>query len=247
MYSWPEEWFLFLDADMAVINPNHLIEDYIPSDPEVHVVFYNRIFNHEVMAGSYLIRNSEYSRDFLIHWSNYEYKLPRSFHGSDNGALHSAIVSYELPLQKNSRKHCENFWAIAKDYDSLSVYEVCMQLILSSNSLKHILILQKGTSWARDGWLTNSVWCEKDFILHGWQKRSKDKMRFARWHSPVVDGYWDRALCGTLDAHLNWRYKDSFIASSKAIEMRLNQIIRSVHGNFEWIQVDSERTNFINA
>ncbi|VDM62863.1 unnamed protein product [Angiostrongylus costaricensis] len=243
IFAWPEEWFLFLDADMAIINPNHLIEEYIPSDPTVHVVFYNRIFNHEVMAGSYLIRKSNYSRNFLIHWSDYEYKLPSSFHGSDNGALHSAIVSYEQPLQENSRKRCESFWATSKDYDSLSIYEVCMQLILASNSLQHILILQKGTAWARDGWLTNSVWCDKDFILHGWQKRRKDKMSFARWHSPVVDGYWDKALCGTPHAHLNWRYKDSFIASAEAIQMRLDKAIRNVRGNFEGIQVVLERAN----
>ncbi|RCN29773.1 START domain protein [Ancylostoma caninum] len=88
MSSWPEEWLLFLDADMAVINPNHLIEEYIPSDPDIHIVFYKRIFNHEVMAGSYLIRNSGLSRKFLIHWSLYEFSLPKSFHGSDNGAIH---------------------------------------------------------------------------------------------------------------------------------------------------------------
>ncbi|VDK69299.1 unnamed protein product, partial [Cylicostephanus goldi] len=54
--SWSEDWLLFLDADMAVVNPNHLIEEYIPANPDIHVVFYNRIFNHEVMAGSYLLR-----------------------------------------------------------------------------------------------------------------------------------------------------------------------------------------------
>uniref|UniRef100_A0A0K0D992 Nucleotid_trans domain-containing protein n=1 Tax=Angiostrongylus cantonensis TaxID=6313 RepID=A0A0K0D992_ANGCA len=226
MFAWPEEWFLFLDADMAIINPNHLIEEYIPSDPA------------------------------------------------------SAIVSYELPLQENSRKRCESFWATAnhrkkvvlfRDYDSLSMYEVCMQLILASNSLQHILILQKvlGTAWARDGWLTNSVWCDKDFILHGWQKRRKDKMRFAGWHSPVVDGYWDNALCRTPHAHLNWsfsilhaqlrftsgirsvignesvvtKYKDSFIASTRAIQMRLDKAIRNVRSNFEGIQVLLEQAN----
>ncbi|KAK6057851.1 hypothetical protein COOONC_04593, partial [Cooperia oncophora] len=205
MSSWEEEWLLFLDADMAVINPNHLIEEYIPSDPDIHIVFYNRIFNHEVMAGSYLTRNSNYSYNFLMHWSNYEFKLPHSFHGSDNGAIHSAIVSYEVPAQDAARKKCENFWLAAKDFNSLSIYEVCMQMILSLNQLKHILILPKGTSsWARDGWLTNSAWCERDFILHGWQKRRKDKMRFARWHSPFVDAAWDLTLCGASDSYLNW-------------------------------------------
>ncbi|PIO59453.1 hypothetical protein TELCIR_19083, partial [Teladorsagia circumcincta] len=113
MSLWDEQWLLFIDADMAIINPNHLIEEYVPSDPDVHIVFYNRIFNHEVMAGSYLTRNSNYSYNFLLHWSNYEFKLPQSFHGTDNGAIHSAIISYELPAKDVARKNCEKFWSSA--------------------------------------------------------------------------------------------------------------------------------------
>ena len=55
--NWPEQWLLFLDADMGVINPNHLIEDYLPREPDQsQIVFYQRIMNNEVMAGSYLFR-----------------------------------------------------------------------------------------------------------------------------------------------------------------------------------------------
>lgn len=32
------EWVLFLDADMAVINPNHLIEDFLPAEKGIDLV-----------------------------------------------------------------------------------------------------------------------------------------------------------------------------------------------------------------
>lgn len=47
-------FFYFLDADMGVVNPNHLLEDYVNVDSDV--VFYERIFNFEFMAGSYIIK-----------------------------------------------------------------------------------------------------------------------------------------------------------------------------------------------
>ncbi|WKX92247.1 hypothetical protein Q1695_010352 [Nippostrongylus brasiliensis] len=241
MKSWKEEWLLFLDADMAVINPNHLIEEYVPDDPNVHLVFYNRIFNHEVMAGSYLIRNVNYSYDFLIRWSDYEFQLPKSFHGSDNGAIHSVIVSFALPSQTENREKCEKLWRNARDYDTLSTYEVCMQMILSANSLEHIRILEKGKSWARDGWLTNSAWSNRDFIVHGWQKRRKDKMRFARWHSPLVESVWNPALCKSSDAFLNWRYKDTFIKTDEEIKEQLDNTINTIAEDFRSIRATVEK------
>jgi hypothetical protein len=51
------EWFLFLDGDIGVVNPQHRIEEWIPEEDEgVDVVFYYRDFDWEVMAGAYLAR-----------------------------------------------------------------------------------------------------------------------------------------------------------------------------------------------
>lgn len=81
-------WLLFVDADIGVINANHLVEDFVPRNGHTDLVFYQRIFNGEIASGSYLVRNSEFSINFLHYWANYEDKLPWSWHGSDNGAIH---------------------------------------------------------------------------------------------------------------------------------------------------------------
>uniref|UniRef100_A0A1I8BY18 Hexosyltransferase n=1 Tax=Meloidogyne hapla TaxID=6305 RepID=A0A1I8BY18_MELHA len=57
------EWVLFLDADIGVVNPSHLVEDYLPKTTSMDreqmipdLVFYERIFNGEFVAGSYIAR-----------------------------------------------------------------------------------------------------------------------------------------------------------------------------------------------
>ena len=48
------EWILFIGADMAVINPNHLIEEWI--DDSYNLLFYSRMFNFEIMTDAYLAK-----------------------------------------------------------------------------------------------------------------------------------------------------------------------------------------------
>lgn len=48
------DYILFVDSDMGVINPKRRIEEFIVRDKDI--TFYNRMWNVEIMAGSYLAK-----------------------------------------------------------------------------------------------------------------------------------------------------------------------------------------------
>lgn len=61
------DYALFIDADMAVINPNHLLEEYIARHTagNLDLIFSDRIFTNEIMAGSYFAKLVLF-RQFLL-------------------------------------------------------------------------------------------------------------------------------------------------------------------------------------
>ncbi|VDN01790.1 unnamed protein product, partial [Thelazia callipaeda] len=218
------EWFLFIDADMAVINPSHLIEEWI--DTNVNLIFYNRIFNQEIMAGSYIIRNTPYSREFLRFWANYEDKLPFHIFGSDNGALHVNFISF-FTFSFVERRFCERIWQNAS-FDGLSIYVSCIRRIIGEAPIwpGQVRILPKGKAWARDTWLTDSMWSKRDFVLHGWQRRKINGVMFGGWPSPISLHNFNLSLCKDFKtAFTNWHYKDSFIRNDIEIDNWLNKKI----------------------
>jgi hypothetical protein len=221
------EYILFLDADMGIVNPNHLIEEYI--DPKFGLTFYERIFNFEVMAGSYIVKNTPYAVQFLKEWVSYEKKLPNSFHGTDNAAIHQVLVGWYSPNDKRNIK-CQQIWEKSKNWDGVWMYVACARSLLNNTLVfDKIKILPKSfhLSWARDGWLTNSQWSPKDFIFHGWQKRRLQKIEFAGWFNPLIDNeYFDLQRCFPNQANLNWKYKDTFIKRNDEISEKIGKIAK---------------------
>ncbi|TKR93953.1 hypothetical protein L596_008312 [Steinernema carpocapsae] len=226
-------WILFIDADMGVINPNHLIEEYIPDSAEI--IFYERIFNHEIMAGSYLFKNSKYARDFLDFWADYQFRLPNSVHGTDNGAIHNVFIDQLRP--DLNKQVCQRIWNNSKNYDDLWNYVTCTRWLIGEQSefdSGRVLLIKKGrNAWCRDGWLTNSLWSRQDFMLHGWQLRKRDSTGFASWPIPFASGHrFDESLCASSEAHLNWPYKNSFVRPDEEIDRWISATIKEVHRDY---------------
>ncbi|KAI1699628.1 hypothetical protein DdX_17227 [Ditylenchus destructor] len=237
------DYALFIDADMAVINPNHLLEEYIARHTagNLDLIFSDRIFTNEIMAGSYFAKNTEYSRNFLLDWANYFYNLPNSFHGTDNGAIHSLFLDrFCRDCENHWVKLCKRLWHTSQDYNGLSLYTSCVRYVLGDRSLlkdvrgggQIIILIEYVDFWVRDGWLTENQWSGRDFLLHGWQKRRRDKVVFGRWHSPLVindqsndTSIFDEGRCtpGNSNAYLNWPYKDTFIKSDDFISRLISQ------------------------
>ncbi|PAV61243.1 hypothetical protein WR25_15530 isoform G [Diploscapter pachys] len=80
------DYVVFLDGDIGVANPNRTIEEFITDNSEI--IFYDRFWNWEIMAGSYIARNTPWTRKFLRGFSNYNFRLPKGYDGTDNGAIH---------------------------------------------------------------------------------------------------------------------------------------------------------------
>ncbi|RCN44997.1 hypothetical protein ANCCAN_08992, partial [Ancylostoma caninum] len=174
------EYILFLDADIGVVNPKKRIEQFL--DAKAEVIFYDRFFNWEVMAGAYLARNTDWTKNFLDGFANYEFRLPKSFHGTDNGALHVSdsrlvvadkayLAEVILGANNTGLTACLHVYGNSKNFDDLFMYEACVRKLLGNGvHFGRIKILPKGTAWARDNWMTNSLWNpERDFMMHNWK------------------------------------------------------------------------------
>ena len=92
------------------------------------LIFYERWFNGEVVAGGYGAKNNEKTREFLKMWADLELDQPEGFSSADNGAIHVALMKWFKGKQRVSKKKVEwpKTWLLLKNPQFLSyLHEMC--------------------------------------------------------------------------------------------------------------------------
>ncbi|KAL6741217.1 hypothetical protein Aduo_014492 [Ancylostoma duodenale] len=200
------DYVLFLDSDIGVVNPKRRIEEFL--DPHVDIIFYDRFYIWEVMAGSYLVKNSVWSKNFLLDFANYSSRLSKNIYAGDNGPLHAYLAERILPANNSELATCLRISENITGYGDLFLYEVCIRKLLGyGTSFGRIKILHKGTGWARDPRMTNSKWSrERDFMFHN--MKEKTKIRYTNTPIPIAAEpssdwpNWYTPFVGKLDLNL---------------------------------------------
>jgi len=166
-------WFLVLDADNAVVNFNHRIEDY--GHPTKDVIHGLRFHNNEVMAGYYMVRNTAYGREYVRDWSLLGPKH-KDIHGysgmnEDNGALHWHLLHKLGNERLNGWTECRNVGKAGRNYGQ---FVTCFHAVLKTggcqvapdNEWDKIAIWPHGKFVSYDGWVTYYKYTDRTFMHH---------------------------------------------------------------------------------
>lgn len=131
----------------------------------------------------------------------------------------------EFSFDASSQKlACYDLWNKSRGYEDLFAYQACTQAKLglnkthfSQNKLK--LIRKNAVGWVRDGYLTDSSWALRDFMIHGW-KRSKLN---SEWKWPFIRKIFDLETCQRLPLLKTFQYNKAFVKSNAKISESLEK------------------------
>ncbi|CCD68847.2 Nucleotide-diphospho-sugar transferase domain-containing protein [Caenorhabditis elegans] len=227
---------LFLDADIGVVYPKRRIEEYMYQNFDI--IFYDRFYNWEIMAGSYLAMNTPYAIKFLHDFANYENTLPDSFHGTDNGALHFFIAERYFPEEMYTIDLCRKPYKYSRDFNDVFTYEACLRGILGARTeFDRVKILKKGTGWARDSWITDGVWNKEigDFMLHSWKTSQLQTIPNRKIRPKKTSMYeWFNPLIGAIHLdkchpkNMSWNYDERLLGDSEEMMQSLTEFRNQV-------------------
>ncbi|GMR32805.1 hypothetical protein PMAYCL1PPCAC_03000 [Pristionchus mayeri] len=220
------DWMLILDADTAIVNPNHCIEEWI--DTRADLVFYERYFNWEIASGNYLAKNTDFARNFLKKWADWEFIQPQNWNGADNGVLQIHILEAVIPSAVQEIRICDEIWHKGTDYDTYMAFVTCCKMALGATRLwpGKVRIYRRAHGWVRDGFLADDGWAETDFMLHGYKAQ---KVGQDGWASPFTE-MPDPAKCGSHTKGWPWRKEKMFTVEE--VRMRLSAFEGSTGKNY---------------
>mmetsp|Transcript_14824 Transcript_14824/g.34021 ORF Transcript_14824/g.34021 Transcript_14824/m.34021 type:complete len:346 (-) Transcript_14824:414-1451(-) len=181
------EWFVVLDGDNFVMNPNHRIESFL--DDSKDVIHFLRFHNNEVAAGNYIVRNTEWGRNYIKEWYGLQDVNKYSGMNADNGALHFHLLHHLAPSTTKGWKECKRLGMIGGDYGSFVAcfHHVVKQTGCVGMDWPHIRITHGAKGIFIDGWSVGFKWSNRTFMHHAVKKNDLSNYKFEF----VCDESWD--------------------------------------------------------
>lgn len=131
-------------------------------------------------------------------------------------------------LTANNRSYlsdyCHELLNSSRSHEDLKYYEACARFVAQVDRLRcwsgRVKLLPKAHGFARDGWATESKFCELDFLFHGWKRQKLNQTYRAadEWGMPFAD---DKALKVCKDEESSFAYEDGYRTSVEEIEQLL--------------------------
>jgi hypothetical protein len=171
-----DSWFLVLDADNAVVNFNHRIEEYIQKGGKDKDVIHGlRFHNNEVTASNYLVHNTKWGRDYLQEWISLHPGNSNTHHqyggmNHDNGALHWLLLHRLGNETIDGWSQCQERGKETK-MTRYSEFVKCFHNVLKRTGCRnmdwpHVAILPHGEHVSYDTWITYNYWSNHTFMHH---------------------------------------------------------------------------------
>ncbi|CAB04245.3 Nucleotide-diphospho-sugar transferase domain-containing protein [Caenorhabditis elegans] len=229
------DFIFLLDPGMTILNTEIRLEQF--TDEKYALTMFDKFSNWEIETNSYVVKNTYWSRNFLMKLADFESKLP--FSSTDNVAIHILIQKDFYPQFTEEAGTClkilENLEFSTSNSAIMYTFEACIRAVIGENhEFKNLRILKKGTGWARDIWLTESKWSQqRDFMLSGLKYSLKTEISNGilsniflgkeSWKSPFLK----TPFLGECDEK-DWIHDQSLITTKTEIERYLVEKFKEV-------------------